>query len=615
MLKFDVFGSRILKAISEQAFLSKVGQTFLSKVGQTFLSAPAAGGRDAHPPSYLSFQQGRFKPIFFFGERLAHILTVCVCLSGGMCISTRAGDVNVSGQAEKTGAGAQTIEQYAHKIVMQIPVLHNNKDYLAERIRLQYLYFLTLSTVGKDFNLGVTSGKLLLNIDSLNASLTRQWSQDLPVLDKKLDLIIRNKPVAQALADLALAAGMKIELLPGSEQDSCRLLGTTGCQVVWLDLRGVDVAQALDRMTRELRLEWRAEKDHVVVGSQRLFADVCAWIYDVSPLVHPSEIFAPGLNEKDRWEAFKRGKDEFLISVKVGLALKENAVQWYAPGQLLIFADQKTHAAAGVLISQLADPNTLLPPELEPLHKLTTKRYAENKGKIEEHLRVRQRDHVMKSFGAFSWKLLAAAADARLDLEALTELQAAWNSPEAISVVNGSQSLLALRSAFVVTQSARALKNNQELVELAEKSSSMVREAGAKFIEELTSTNLHSSPSLDESAALKLIYAALLSGDVQMRERARAVFEINKKRGSASSFSPILGELLLGNPANSEIIRTVFERNSQEIRGEDHVVLMALACQRAGHEAWELWRENARDILGGQHLPGSVVVLVNNLGK
>jgi hypothetical protein len=43
------------------------------------------------------------------------------------------------------------------------------------------------------------------------------------------------------------------------------------------------------------------------------------------------------------------------------------------------------------------------------------------------------------------------------------------------------------------------------------------------------------------------------------------------------------------------------------------VTLAALACKQAGGELWEKFRGESRDMLGGQPLPGEVVVLVNRL--
>jgi hypothetical protein len=49
------------------------------------------------------------------------------------------------------------------------------------------------------------------------------------------------------------------------------------------------------------------------------------------------------------------------------------------------------------------------------------------------------------------------------------------------------------------------------------------------------------------------------------------------------------------------------------IQGDDLVVLTALACRRAGGEAWTAFRAESQSLLGNQPLSGAVVVLVNRL--
>jgi hypothetical protein len=46
---------------------------------------------------------------------------------------------------------------------------------------------------------------------------------------------------------------------------------------------------------------------------------------------------------------------------------------------------------------------------------------------------------------------------------------------------------------------------------------------------------------------------------------------------------------------------------------EDALVLAALACRAAGPESWQTYRRAARELLRQTPVPGSVVVLINNL--
>jgi len=50
-----------------------------------------------------------------------------------------------------------------------------------------------------------------------------------------------------------------------------------------------------------------------------------------------------------------------------------------------------------------------------------------------------------------------------------------------------------------------------------------------------------------------------------------------------------------------------------EAPGEDLLVLAALACQQAGKDGWQAFRQGVRDILPRTPAAGSVIVLINNL--
>jgi len=52
---------------------------------------------------------------------------------------------------------------------------------------------------------------------------------------------------------------------------------------------------------------------------------------------------------------------------------------------------------------------------------------------------------------------------------------------------------------------------------------------------------------------------------------------------------------------------------SQKPAGEDAVVLVAMACRKAGGEAWRTFRAESQQTLGRQPLSGTVVVLISRL--
>jgi hypothetical protein len=51
------------------------------------------------------------------------------------------------------------------------------------------------------------------------------------------------------------------------------------------------------------------------------------------------------------------------------------------------------------------------------------------------------------------------------------------------------------------------------------------------------------------------------------------------------------------------------------LRGDDAVLLFALASRRLGDETWSAFRSQAGDLLGSQPLSGGLILLVNNLSR
>ncbi|MEX2558570.1 MAG: VWA domain-containing protein, partial [Pirellulales bacterium] len=83
-------------------------------------------------------------------------------------------------------------------------------------------------------------------LEEIHAAQVRGWVKGLPALGQKLDLVIRDQSVPEALAAVAGAAQIDIQLLPGSVEDAAALLDRTEVRVGFVDLRGATAAQALD---------------------------------------------------------------------------------------------------------------------------------------------------------------------------------------------------------------------------------------------------------------------------------------------------------------------------------------------------------------------------------
>jgi hypothetical protein len=462
---------------------------------------------------------------------------------------------------------------------------------------------------------GQTSGEVAdqaqAAIEKVNGELVKAWAKDVPALDKRLDLVIRNKSLPEALDAVAKEAGVSVRLIPGSLEDAAEITGRKDVRVTYLDLKRATVAQALDWILVPARMAWWVDaRKGVVAGTVRRGNLEAPWVYDVALLALPSAKELAALKQYDqRVAAAKKDADAFMKAVRGALGAREDACLWYAPGQVLLYANADVHAAAVKLLADLADPKEKLEGALADLQKTTSKRAESRKEPAAKLAAARQVAGVARTLHDQSWKLLAAAAEGKLDLEALTELQAAWASPEAAEILKGKAAGAALRSLWAVTETARALPKEKEAADLAKAARRLSEPAARAAV-----AALEKSPE-DAGAFAQALYAALaLKDDAELTARAKPLLTMTKDAKSPLGPARTMAAALLA-PASQIDAKALVALTTSDLRGEDTVVLAALACRRAGGDAWTAFRAESRRILGEQPLPGSVVILVNNLAR
>jgi hypothetical protein len=413
---------------------------------------------------------------------------------------------------------------------------------------------------------------------------------------------------------VATAAGVAVTLIPGSIEDAARLLGTQPPRVTYLDLRGATVAQALDWILQPARLRWQPSQDGVAAGSDRRGAAESAWIYDVSPIALPSaEELQSAKDEQPQIEAVQKAATEFLTAVRRELKLQgETTAAWFAPGQLLVIGNAEKHAAAQDLFDELATEPTAESKRLAELRAVTSRRAAQNRPAAEKRQAARRLLDVAHAHREFGWQLLAAAANGRLDVEALTELQVAWRSAQTDRLLTEQGAGLALRSLWIVAESARALPECAELQALAKSAQEKCRPAFARVMGALEKTPDNSD------AILTVVYGMLaLRDDAELR--TKAIDLMARAAGNQPELAPIVTVAKSLQADLTQIDRVALEKaissESNEITGDDLVVLTALAARRAGGDTWQAFRARMRELLADQPLSGHVVVLLNRLAK
>lgn len=476
------------------------------------------------------------------------------------------------------------------------------------RADLVRAYFLAAAATSRgDAQGAATSSEAMAELEKLHGNRIDAWKKEMPALDKTLDLVLRDVSVQQALDAIEKAARLKIHRIPGSVEDAGEMLAGRRARVTYLDLRGATVAQALDWLLQPLRLTWLAETanaagDAILVGSDRRLPHVSAWVYDVSTIALPSskELGKVEDYEKTVSQA-KASSDQFVDAVRKALEASETDVVWFAPGQLLVIGSPKMHEKASNVVAQLANPDAKPVGALAALHAATSRRAQERRDKVQKLDALHALLTAEATHDEYSWKLLAGALGGELDLEALTELQIVWKADETKRLLDSDGAATALRSAWAVTSAARMLPEQKELAALAGSVRRQCRTAAAKAV-----APLQQNPQ-DVSAILAAAYGAMAVDEADLKA------QVLKALGTEPAALVFAVRGLLGEPAEVDRGRLAELLASGGIAGEDLVVLTAMACRRAGNDTWSAFRAEMPELLGGQPLAGSVVVLANRL--
>ncbi|NUQ61831.1 MAG: VWA domain-containing protein [Pirellulales bacterium] len=466
--------------------------------------------------------------------------------------------------------------------------------------------FLAAAAVNRgNYEAVALSNAALSDLESLHADRVSAWKKEMPALGTKLDLVLRDLPVEEALDAIAKAAGLKARLVPGSVDDASEMLAGRRARTTYLDLRGATAAQALDWLLQPLRLAWsKADGDDpaIVVGSDRRLPHVSGWVYDVAAIALPlPKELGDAKDPQKLADQAKQSAGQFVGAVRNAADASEKEVMWFAPGQLLVFGMPRTHEKAAALLAVLSNPEAKPASDLATLHETTSRRAKERKEEIQK---LAELSRLLEAAGAhdeFAWKLLAAALGGELDREALTELQIAWKSGATKELLEGEAQALALRSAWAITLAWQMLPGEKELATLADSVRRQCRPALEKAI-----TLLKEKPQ-DAEALLAAAYAALASDGADLKQ------QVLTSLGAEPAGLVFAVRSLLDEPGKIDREQLTKLVATGSLAREDAVVMAALACRRDGGETWTSFRAEMRELLGRQPLPGSVVVLVNRL--
>ena len=497
----------------------------------------------------------------------------------------------------------------AQKALAEAKELQKQGEFEAARLRYQHV-------LGLQADMHGSNDTLTEAILTTTEEIGKRRAQAHPRLNRKLDLVLRNRPLDDAIRTVVEAGGFEPDLVTGSLADAIELLNLPELRVTYLDLRYATVIQALDWLLAPYHLTWQMkDADAITVGATRHLSTPSAWGYAVSHLAIPS---AKEIDKDAREESVEAALTDFLNGVRIVIdqkedsGLKPGSAVLIDAGRLLVYGEPHTHAKVKAFLEALRDGQIDIVKvagrklsgearaSLKALQQLTAKRWRARADAREEAAAAQTRRRVATDLDNAAWQLVAEAVRGGVDLEALTTLQMAWDNPQ----IEGVTPQLVARAAWCIGMAARAVPNDAELTTLAEKAVSTV-----KAMKVLKPENG------DASAYLASLYAALLLKDGGARESQ--VEDAVKSLMMVDENSPLSTTRLIAqgwlSPSAENDLSLVEAIGAHQIDGDDSVLLTSLLAKRRGGQLWQTFREEMPSLVRAQPLHGHVVVFVNRL--
>ena len=497
----------------------------------------------------------------------------------------------------------------AQKALAEAKELQKQGEFEAARLRYQHV-------LGLQADMHGSNDTLTEAILTTTEEIGKRRAQAHPRLNRKLDFVLRNQALDEAIRTVVEAGGCELDLVNGSLADVIELLNLPELRVTYLDLRYATVIQGLDWLLAPYHLTWQMkDADTIRVGVTRRLSAPSAWGYAVADLAMPSEEeidnFTSEADLENALTGFLNGV-RVIIDQKGDLGLKPGSAVLIDAGRLLVYGEPHTHAKVKSFLEALRngqldivkvagrDLSSETRASLKALQQLAVKRWETRADAREKATAKQARDNVERSLGDAPWQLLAEAVRGGVNLEALTTLQMAWDNPQ----IRGMDSQLVTRAAWCIGMAARVVPNDAELTTLAEKAVSTVN-----------AMKVLKPEDNNASAYLAALYAVLLleDGDARENQAEDAVKSLMMVDENSSLWITRLIAQGWLSPSVETDLSLIEAISAHRIGGDDGVLLTSLLAKRRGGQLWQTFREEMPSLVRAQPLNGHVVVLVNRL--
>ena len=505
-------------------------------------------------------------------------------------------------------------QEYAKTVVAEAQALQRGGH--LEKARLRYQHALGLAGIRSDDDTGATAAEA---IQTLDHEILKKLTEAHPGLNRKLNLIIRNQPLADAVHTLVNAGDFRLDMVPGSLDDVATLLNLPECRVTYLDLRHATVGQGLEWLLAPYHLTWQVKDTETIkVGTARRMPGHAVWGYNVQD---SAGILIPKLDENASPKDVANVPNIFLQTIRTVIDQKDDSgitpgsAVLINPSFLLVYGAPDVHETVRRFLEALKDSNNDIVniaehalsketrEDLKALQKLTTgewKRFAEAREKAAV---AKARQRVLADLNTASLHLLAEALSGEIHLEALTRLQTAWTSPQLQTVIEKDE-YFAMRSAWCIRTAAQAVPTDVELTALSESVLSKIPQVKVLNPQEHTFEDY-----------LGTLYAVLAHqiGDAHSSVDDAVIKALmdNPGRSTHGEMLSLIAESLLSPSENSDkaLQAVLFEH---EIYSDDLLLLTCLTAKRRGGQLWQTFRAELPNIARWMS-SGHILVLINRL--
>ena len=201
-----------------------------------------------------------------------------------------------------------------------------------------------------------------------------------------------------------------------------------------------------------------------------------------------------------------------------------------------------------------------------------------------------------------SWRLLAGAVDGKVDKEALTTLQKAWEDSRLETIIAGGNQYIAMRSAWCIRTAAQAVPTNVELTALSK-----------RVLSKVSQIKLLKPRDNSLSAYLSALYTGLAQQEDAHKDLVKSLLtKMDKNTRINMKTAHLIAEGLLKPSArNDKALQAAL--STHDIYGDDLVLLTCLIAKRRGGALWQTFREELPYIARQSRLNGHVAVIISRI--